>query len=411
MSRCTRVCSRTTSSGCTRTAGGSTSCAAARTFSAQRSTPMHRPSCIEAGATLVTSHPISIDPAEFAAAADDARAPRGGTADRAAPARVARRTRRPDGSVEEHRPRLSRLRALPRAASGVARPRSFLALLDPSRQDVPAYAAYLAAIEREVAAVNARFGVTAGLPVELEVADNFAQSVAAYKQYDVLLVNAVFDGLNLVSKEAPLVNGRDGVLVLSENAGAHEELGEWALTVNPFDLEGQARAIHEALTMPAGERRRRLDGIRAHVCGARSRRLGLRAARRPIASRLAGVRFGHGDDGSSGAGLVYRRRSSRSARFAGPIRTESAAGRRGGACRAGAVAGGGPLRAAALLRAPQEPCAAARRDRRLDRGRDGEAAHRGDRWGALHGRRPCARLAKTRRACLQTSASASTSSI
>jgi trehalose 6-phosphate synthase len=123
----------------------------------------------------------------------------------------------------------------------------------------------LAEIERAVAAVNERFRRDGWTPVELDVADNFAKSVAAYKQYDVLVVNAVFDGLNLVSKEAPLVNDRDGVLVLSENAGAHEELGEWALTVNPFDLDGQARAIHEALTMAAGERKRRLAGIRAHV--------------------------------------------------------------------------------------------------------------------------------------------------
>jgi trehalose 6-phosphate synthase len=142
---------------------------------------------------------------------------------------------------------------------------TFLALLDPSRQDVPAYAEYLAAIEHEVGAVNARFQREGWTPVELEVADNFARSVAAYKQYDVLLVNAVFDGLNLVSKEAPFVNGREGVLVLSENAGAHEELAEWALTVNPFDLEGQARAIYEALSMGADERRRRLAGIRAHI--------------------------------------------------------------------------------------------------------------------------------------------------
>ena len=90
-------------------------------------------------------------------------------------------------------------------------------------------------------------------------------SVAAYKQFDVLLVNAVYDGLNLVAKEAPLVNARDGVLVLSENAGAHEELGEWCLTVNPFDVWGQAEALHEALSMDAAERQRRIDGIRAQV--------------------------------------------------------------------------------------------------------------------------------------------------
>jgi trehalose 6-phosphate synthase len=81
----------------------------------------------------------------------------------------------------------------------------------------------------------------------------------------VLLVNAVYDGMNLVAKEAPLVNTRDGVLVLSENAGAHEELADWALTVNPFDIWGQAEALHEALTMEPAERRRRRDGICAQV--------------------------------------------------------------------------------------------------------------------------------------------------
>jgi trehalose 6-phosphate synthase len=78
-------------------------------------------------------------------------------------------------------------------------------------------------------------------------------------------VNAIFDGMNLVAKEAPLVNARDGVLVLSENAGVHEELGEWAVTVNPFDVTGQAEALHEALTMGTEDRRRRLDAIRAHL--------------------------------------------------------------------------------------------------------------------------------------------------
>ena len=69
--------------------------------------------------------------------------------------------------------------------------------------------------------------------MELDVADDFFRSVAGYKQFDVLLVNPVFDGLNLVAKEAFLVNEHDGVLVLSENAGVHEELGEWALTREP----------------------------------------------------------------------------------------------------------------------------------------------------------------------------------
>jgi trehalose 6-phosphate synthase len=140
-----------------------------------------------------------------------------------------------------------------------------LALLDPSRQDIPEYAEYVAAIQRAARAVNDRFQRDDWVPLDLRIGDDFMQAVAAYKQFDVLLVNAIFDGMNLVAKEAPLVNERAGVLVLSENAGAHEELGEWALTVNPFDVSGQADAIHQALTMPADERRRRLDAIRSTV--------------------------------------------------------------------------------------------------------------------------------------------------
>jgi len=136
-----------------------------------------------------------------------------------------------------------------------------LALLDPSRQSIAEYVEYVEAIETAVREVNERHPGA----IQLRVADNFPQSVAAYKQFDVLLVNAVYDGMNLVAKEGPLVNDRDGVLVLSENAGAHEELGDWCVTVNPFDVQGQADALHEALTMDAAERRRRAAAIKEHV--------------------------------------------------------------------------------------------------------------------------------------------------
>jgi trehalose 6-phosphate synthase len=142
-----------------------------------------------------------------------------------------------------------------------------LALLDPSRQDIPEYAEYLGAIQREARRVNDRFQESGWLPIDLRIDDDFPRSVAAYKQFDVLLVNAIFDGMNLVAKEAPLVNERDGVVVLSENAGAHAELGQWALTVNPFDVEAQAAALYRALELDVGERRRRLDAIREHVRG------------------------------------------------------------------------------------------------------------------------------------------------
>jgi trehalose 6-phosphate synthase len=136
-----------------------------------------------------------------------------------------------------------------------------LARLDPSRESIREYVEYRSAIEREVKAVNDRHPDA----IVLQVADDFPQSVAAYKQYDVLLVNAVSDGLNLVAKEGPLVNARDGVLLLSENAGAHEELSKWAIGINPFDVQGQADALHEALSMGADERRIRAEGLRSQV--------------------------------------------------------------------------------------------------------------------------------------------------
>jgi len=140
-----------------------------------------------------------------------------------------------------------------------------IALLAPSRQDIREYAEYAAEVETAAREVNERFGRDGWQPVELDVADDFLRSVAGYKQFDVLLVNAVFDGLNLVAKEAFLVNERDGVLVLSENAGVHEELGEWAMTVNPLDVSGQADALYAALTLEPAERRRRAGTIRDHV--------------------------------------------------------------------------------------------------------------------------------------------------
>lgn len=142
---------------------------------------------------------------------------------------------------------------------------TFIAQLVPSRTDVPEYQEYLERIEAIVAVVNHRHGTTDWMPIDLRMYEDFHEAVARYKHYDLLMVNSLFDGMNLVAKEAPAVNTRDGVLMLSENTGAHEELGEYALSVNPFDIEEQAEAIHEALTMSADERRRRADGMRRIV--------------------------------------------------------------------------------------------------------------------------------------------------
>ena len=142
---------------------------------------------------------------------------------------------------------------------------TFIAQLMPSRTDVAEYAEYLERIEAVVAVVNHRHGSPDWMPIQLKLRDDLEEAVAAYKHYDVLMVNAMFDGMNLVAKEGPMVNERAGVSVLSENTGAHEELGEYALSVNPFDIQELADSIHAALTMPIEERRRRHEGLNSIV--------------------------------------------------------------------------------------------------------------------------------------------------
>ncbi len=215
--------------------------------------------------TRVTAHPISLDPDEFAdlAASDEVRAAERELLERR-PELLVLRVDRTDPSKNVVRG-FRAFELYLDAHSEMHGRVGMLALLDPSRQDIPEYAEYVGAIQREARRVNDRFQRDGWFPIDLQIDDDFPKSVAAYKQFDVLLVNAIFDGLNLVAKEAPLVNERDGVLLLSENAGAHEELGPFALTVNPFDVAGQAEAIHAALELPAAERRQRLEGLRAHV--------------------------------------------------------------------------------------------------------------------------------------------------
>jgi trehalose 6-phosphate synthase len=215
--------------------------------------------------TLATAHPISVDIAEFdeLGSSPAVVANERDLAERRSE-RLILRVERTDPSkniVRGFRAFELFLEGHPEARGSVG----MLALLDPSRQDIPEYGAYLAEIESAVAEINERFSEEGWRPITLETRDDFARSVAAYKLYDVLLVNAIFDGLNLVVKEAPLLNERDGAIVLSENAGAHEELAPWVLTVNPFDLVGQAEAIQAALELSPAERRARADAICAHV--------------------------------------------------------------------------------------------------------------------------------------------------
>lgn len=141
----------------------------------------------------------------------------------------------------------------------------FLACCYPSRENVPAYAAYRAEVEAAAREVNDRWGTEDWQPVVLETDDDYPRSVAALRRYDVLLVNPIRDGLNLVAKEGPLVNERAGQLVLSTEAGAWAELADAAFGVSPFDLVQTADALADALDLPAPARAARAEALRALV--------------------------------------------------------------------------------------------------------------------------------------------------
>ncbi len=137
-----------------------------------------------------------------------------------------------------------------------------LALLVPSRMEVGEYKNYLGEIMAEAGTINAQYSDSIWEPVRIILGDNYVRAIAAMQLFDVLLVNPLADGMNLVAKEGVLVNRKNGVLVLSEFAGAFYELGEYSLIVSPFDVYGTAEAMHTALTMPEEERKHRADALR-----------------------------------------------------------------------------------------------------------------------------------------------------
>lgn len=141
----------------------------------------------------------------------------------------------------------------------------FWSLLVPSRLGVEQYQRYLDEISGAAMWINAEYGTGDWQPVEMFMGDNYPRAIAAMRLYDVLLVNPIVDGMNLVSKEGPTVNERSGVLVLSEGAGSFEQLGEDALAVSPYDIVGTAQALHRALQMQPAERERRAQRLRQAI--------------------------------------------------------------------------------------------------------------------------------------------------
>ncbi|MFJ8905083.1 trehalose-6-phosphate synthase [Streptomyces sp. NPDC102351] len=133
----------------------------------------------------------------------------------------------------------------------------------PSRQDLAVYRDYTAEVQRLADEINERYGTPGWRPVVLHVKDDFARSLAAYRLADVALVNPIRDGMNLVAKEVPVVSDTGCALVLSREAGAHEELGDDAITVNPYDVVETAGALHEALSMRPEDRTERSKRLTA----------------------------------------------------------------------------------------------------------------------------------------------------
>jgi trehalose 6-phosphate synthase len=140
-----------------------------------------------------------------------------------------------------------------------------LAFVVPSRTDVGVYQTYTDEVFELVEAINDEYGTPFWQPITMFYENNYAQAIAAMKHYDVLMVNPVIDGMNLVAKEGPLVNRNDGVLLLSETAGAYEQLAEHVLPLAPADIEGMVRALYRALRMPRGERKTRATALRDAV--------------------------------------------------------------------------------------------------------------------------------------------------
>ena len=138
-----------------------------------------------------------------------------------------------------------------------------LAFAYPSRSALPEYRAYTEQLRQAAAEITEEFGTPDWTPLILEVKDDYPRSLAACAVADVLLVNPIRDGMNLVAQEGPVLSEHGCALVLSREAGAAETLADGALLVNPYDVSETAAALHQALAMPAGELRRRRDAVAA----------------------------------------------------------------------------------------------------------------------------------------------------
>lgn len=142
----------------------------------------------------------------------------------------------------------------------------FLAFLVPSRTHIRQYQRYMDEIQQVIQQINTSLGTPEWLPIVPFIENNYTQAIAGMKLYDVLLVNTIIEGMNLVAKEGPVVNSNNGVLVLSHSSGVYQQLSDGAISVSPTDLEGTMEALHQAIVMPAEDRKQRAEQLYAAVC-------------------------------------------------------------------------------------------------------------------------------------------------
>ena len=142
----------------------------------------------------------------------------------------------------------------------------FLAFLVPSRTHIRQYQRYMDEIQQVIQQINNNHGTDDWQPIVPFIENNYTQAIAGMKLYDVLLVNTIIEGMNLVAKEGPVVNKRDGVLVLSHSSGVYQQLSDGAISVSPTDIEGTMEALHQAITMSAEDRKARAARMLTSVC-------------------------------------------------------------------------------------------------------------------------------------------------
>ena len=138
---------------------------------------------------------------------------------------------------------------------------TFLALLVPCRESLAEYRVYADRIHRLIDRINTTYGTPDWQPIVALIGNDHGRALACMREYDVLLVNPLIDGMNLVVKEGGLLNQRDGAIVLSRRAGAYAQLHDGVLGISPDDVDATARALYRALTMSPDER----AGLAAHI--------------------------------------------------------------------------------------------------------------------------------------------------